>query len=286
MSYGIVVSKDVMVTMRDGIRLATDLHRPGRDGELVEGRFPTIVCLTPYDKTERRYTEIADFFVPHGYAVVLQDIRDRHRSEGTKEYFHSATPHTGRGRLRHDRVDRRAAVVERPHRDGRQLVRGDHADPHRARAPAAPDRDLARRRADEHVPPPDARGRRDAAAHVLGALHPRRRRAGGAGRPGASRRTSGTTCATCGSCSGSGRGTRASSRSGTCRRSTRRSRTTSRAAPTTSGGRARRTTSRASGTSTRDIPGDDDDRLVRRLPALRHRVLRGDGRRRTRRRSG
>jgi putative CocE/NonD family hydrolase len=95
-SYGIVVSKDVMVPMRDGIRLATDLHRPGRDGELVEGRFPTIVCLTPYDKTERRYTEIADFFVPHGYAVVLQDIRDRHRSEGTKEYFHSATPHTGR----------------------------------------------------------------------------------------------------------------------------------------------------------------------------------------------
>ena len=79
MSYGIVVSKDVMVPMRDGIRLATDLHRPGREGEPAAGRFPTIVCLTPYDKTERRYTEIADFFVPRGYAVVLQDIRDRHR---------------------------------------------------------------------------------------------------------------------------------------------------------------------------------------------------------------
>jgi hypothetical protein len=94
-AYGIVVSKDVMVPMRDGILLATDLHRPGRDGELVPGRRPTIVCITPYDKTERRYTEIADFFVPHGYAVVLQDMRDRHRSQGTKEYFHSATPHTG-----------------------------------------------------------------------------------------------------------------------------------------------------------------------------------------------
>ncbi len=93
--YGIVVSKDVMVRMRDGVRLATDLYRPARDGELVPGRWPTIVCITPYDKTERRYTEIADFFVPHGYAVVLQDLRDRHRSEGTKEYFHSATPHTG-----------------------------------------------------------------------------------------------------------------------------------------------------------------------------------------------
>lgn len=92
---GIIVSKNVMVTMRDGIRLATDIYRPARDGELVAGRYPTIVCITPYDKGERRYTEIADFFVPHGYAVVLQDMRDRHRSEGTKQYFHSATPHTG-----------------------------------------------------------------------------------------------------------------------------------------------------------------------------------------------
>lgn len=94
--YGIVLAKDVMVEMRDGILLATDVYRPARKGEVVAGRFPTIVCITPYDKTERRYTEIADFFVPHGYAVVLQDLRDRHRSQGTKEYFHSATPHTGR----------------------------------------------------------------------------------------------------------------------------------------------------------------------------------------------
>lgn len=93
--FGIVVSKDVMVEMRDGIHLATDVYRPARDGELVARRWPAIVCLTPYDKTERRYTEIADFFVPRGYAVVLQDLRDRHRSEGTKEYFHSVTPHTG-----------------------------------------------------------------------------------------------------------------------------------------------------------------------------------------------
>ena len=93
--HGIVLSKNVMVRMRDGIRLATDIYRPARDGELVPGRWPTVVCITPYDKGERRYVEIADFFVPHGYAVVLQDLRDRHRSEGTKEYFHSATPHTG-----------------------------------------------------------------------------------------------------------------------------------------------------------------------------------------------
>lgn len=112
--FGVALAKDVMVTMRDGILLATDVYRPARGGELVDGRFPTIVCITPYDKTERRYSEIADFFVPHGYAVVLQDMRDRHRSQGTKEYFHSATPHTGR-----DGYDTIEWIASRPWSNGR-----------------------------------------------------------------------------------------------------------------------------------------------------------------------
>jgi putative CocE/NonD family hydrolase len=95
-TYGIVVAKDVMVRTRDGIGLASDVYRPAVEGELVEGeRFPTILCRTPYDKTDKRYVEIADFFVPHGYAVVLQDCRDRYRSEGTGDYFHTVTPHQG-----------------------------------------------------------------------------------------------------------------------------------------------------------------------------------------------
>jgi hypothetical protein len=93
--FGVALAKDVMVPMRDGIRLATDVYRPARDGELVEGRYPTILCRTPYDKTDKRYSEIADFFVPHGYAVCLQDLRDRYRSEGTGDYFHTVTPHEG-----------------------------------------------------------------------------------------------------------------------------------------------------------------------------------------------
>ena len=94
-AYGILLAKDVMVAMRDGIRLATDVYRPARDGEPVAGRFPTILLRTPYDKTDRRYSEIADFFTPRGYAVVLQDMRDRYRSEGTGDYFHTVTAHTG-----------------------------------------------------------------------------------------------------------------------------------------------------------------------------------------------
>ena len=57
--------------MRDGVRLAFDIYRPARDGGFVDGRFPTIMLRTPYDKTDKRYTEIADFFMPRGYNVVL-----------------------------------------------------------------------------------------------------------------------------------------------------------------------------------------------------------------------
>ena len=85
-----------MVPMRDGVRLAFDIYRPARDGDFVAGRFPTIMLHTPYDKTDKRYSEIADFFVPKGYNTVLIDLRDRYRSEGSGVYYHAATPHTGR----------------------------------------------------------------------------------------------------------------------------------------------------------------------------------------------
>ena len=95
-TYGIALSKNVMVPMRDGVRLAFDIYRPARDGAFLEGSFPTIMLHTPYDKTDKRYSEIADYFVPKGYNVVLIDLRDRYRSEASGVYYHAATPHTGR----------------------------------------------------------------------------------------------------------------------------------------------------------------------------------------------
>ena len=95
--YGIVVAKDVMVPMRDGIRLATDIYRSARDGEPVPGPLPTILGRTSYDKLwPQLWVEpVADFFPPRGYAVVIQDVRGRHKSEGTGEYFHTANIHEG-----------------------------------------------------------------------------------------------------------------------------------------------------------------------------------------------
>ena len=95
--YGTAIAKDVMVSMRDGVRLATDVYRPARDGQAVEGRFATILGRTAYDKSNSGMwvRPVAEFFVPRGYVVVLQDIRGRHGSEGTGQYRHTANPKEG-----------------------------------------------------------------------------------------------------------------------------------------------------------------------------------------------
>ena len=50
--YGIIAAQNVMVPMRDGVRLATDVYRPANpDGSPVEGAFPVILGRTSYDKS-------------------------------------------------------------------------------------------------------------------------------------------------------------------------------------------------------------------------------------------
>jgi hypothetical protein len=79
--YEVVATKNVMVTSRDGVRLATDVYAPGRGGT-VSGRYPTIVERTPYNKASGAESQV-QYFVPRGYVVVRQDIRGRYGSEGT-----------------------------------------------------------------------------------------------------------------------------------------------------------------------------------------------------------
>lgn len=76
----IVATRDVMVVTRDGVRLATDIYVPGRSGTTT-GRFPAIVERTPYNK-ESVARALVSYFVPRGYAVVVQDVRGRYKSEG------------------------------------------------------------------------------------------------------------------------------------------------------------------------------------------------------------
>jgi putative CocE/NonD family hydrolase len=78
--YGISETKNVMVSMRDGVKLAADIYRPARNGEPADGKFPVILLRTPYNKANS--TELATVFVPRGYVLVAQDVRGRYSSEG------------------------------------------------------------------------------------------------------------------------------------------------------------------------------------------------------------
>jgi len=90
----IACERNLMVAMRDGVRLATDIYFPAA-GSASAGRYPVILERTPYGKdvpsrSERSHSdpqplrrdEVASYFTAHGYVVVYQDCRGRHGSEG------------------------------------------------------------------------------------------------------------------------------------------------------------------------------------------------------------
>ena len=76
---------DVPVPMRDGTLLFADVYRPD-----APGRFPVILQRTPYNRAERRTGPVVDpvFMAQRGYAVVIQDVRGRHSSQGEFRPFH------------------------------------------------------------------------------------------------------------------------------------------------------------------------------------------------------
>lgn len=92
---GMAVDIDVMIPMRDGIMLATNVHYPTLNGQRAPGRYPVILERTPYGKDEPSRSErthlnedpltrsaVAQYFVSHGYVVIYQDCRGRHNSGG------------------------------------------------------------------------------------------------------------------------------------------------------------------------------------------------------------
>lgn len=65
----------IMLPMRDGIKLATDIHKP--DGS---EKLPVILIRTPYNKDGN--AAIGTEGIKRGYVVVAQDCRGRFASEG------------------------------------------------------------------------------------------------------------------------------------------------------------------------------------------------------------
>ena len=83
------VLRDVMVPMRDSVRLATDVYLPSGAGQPL----PTLLTRTPYNKEGRQppmpdgIVSTARYFASHGYAVVVQDVRGRYKSEGVWRFL-------------------------------------------------------------------------------------------------------------------------------------------------------------------------------------------------------
>ena len=139
-TVGVAVMRDVMVAMRDGVRLATDIYLPTRDGVVVADRLPTVLERTPYNKTgseregrvlcrARLHVCVAGHARPLSVGRRLADDgRRRPRRRGSV------------------RVDRPAAVVERKHRHDRHVLRRRHAARHRdGEGAESEDRDPRRR---------------------------------------------------------------------------------------------------------------------------------------------
>src|SRR6266849_2519746 len=75
-----VTKQTIMVPMRDGIKLATDVYRPAE-----EGPWPVLFTRLMYDKNNAWFLNLnLDIAraLQAGYAVVVQDVRGRYASEG------------------------------------------------------------------------------------------------------------------------------------------------------------------------------------------------------------
>ena len=77
----ITIEKDVLVRMRDGILLSSDIYRPSENDE-----WPVILVQTPYNKSDPYETNVVTFdpvrAATNGYIVCVQDVRGRYASQG------------------------------------------------------------------------------------------------------------------------------------------------------------------------------------------------------------
>ncbi len=103
----VTVIRDVMVPMRDGVHLCTDVYLPADH----EQSLPSLLCRTPYCKSE---TEVASgyghWFAARGYASVIQDCRGCYASEGDVDFLAPEAE---------DGVDTLDWIAQQPWSDGR-----------------------------------------------------------------------------------------------------------------------------------------------------------------------
>ncbi|MFB6254618.1 MAG: CocE/NonD family hydrolase [Halobacteriaceae archaeon] len=84
--YDVHADLNVMVEMRDGVELATDIYRPAEpdSGDPISDPKPVLLDRTPYNKRGRMERH-GEWYASRGYVVAIQDCRGRFESDG--EYY-------------------------------------------------------------------------------------------------------------------------------------------------------------------------------------------------------
>jgi uncharacterized protein len=75
-------AREEMVTMRDGVHLATSIYLPPG-----EGPWPVVLTRTPYGKDAMYGPRAHKEYLAHGYVRVAQDVRGKFKSEGKYAAF-------------------------------------------------------------------------------------------------------------------------------------------------------------------------------------------------------
>ncbi|HEY1434254.1 MAG TPA: CocE/NonD family hydrolase, partial [Thermoanaerobaculia bacterium] len=92
------IERDLVIPMRDGVRLQADVERPAE-----AGRFPTLVYRTPYGRKHAEGNGVVRKALERGYAVLLVDVRGRYGSGG------EFVPYLHEGRDGYDTIEWAAA---------------------------------------------------------------------------------------------------------------------------------------------------------------------------------
>ncbi len=100
------LEREIMVPMRDGVRLSTALIRPIN----VTGPLPIILIRTPYEKDGELLDTALALLVSHGYALVIQNERGTEWSEGKYQFLVGA---------RNDGYDTINWIVQQPWSNGK-----------------------------------------------------------------------------------------------------------------------------------------------------------------------
>ena len=70
--YSVYLDSNVLIPMRDGVRLATDISHPvDPNDNRIDRTCPVILVRTSYSKTASEWKDVPEWHVQRGYVYVI-----------------------------------------------------------------------------------------------------------------------------------------------------------------------------------------------------------------------